>query len=191
MTFKAGDKVECVDNDGYESLLEVGRVYEVVNSDRDFTTIKYNSSSKTYSFYHSRFKLVEEKPMEFKVGDRVVCVNNDGVESLVSVGDCGVVVNQLIGGGSYVEMDNGSVRFLQHSRLKLVNEDKSYLGCLNVYPDKQHLNGGTFRLISQYDKDDVIISIDNMDATIRIPEHRVRLLIKHLEEWLKNRRFDF
>lgn len=209
MTFKAGDKIECVDNDGYESLLEVGRVYEVVNSDRDFTTIKYNSSSKTYSFFHSRFKLVEEKPMEFKAGDRVVCVNNSGVSSFVKIGDCGTVDTVSKSLGLLVRMDDGSLRFFESGRFEILlrekfkvgsrvrcvdnscNEDKSYLGCLTVYPDKQHLNGGDFKLISEYDKDDVIISIDNTYSTIRISEHRVRILIKHLEEWLKTRRFDF
>lgn len=190
MTFKAGDKVKCVDNGSYESLLEVGRIYEVVDSNRDFTTIKYNSCSQTYSFYHFRFELVEEKPMEFKVGDRVACVNNDGVESLINVGDCGVVIGRGVCGYTLKKGD-GNIIFLQNSRLELENEYKSYLGCLNVYPDKQNLSGGSFQLTSEYKKDDVVFTVNSTGASVNIPENSVRLLIKHLEEWLKNRRFDF
>jgi hypothetical protein len=78
MEFKAGDKVVCIDADGSLRRLEKGKIYTVerIKLRKELPTAIYFKDAGG-PWYGVRFVKVEEYEMteQFKVGDKVKCIN--------------------------------------------------------------------------------------------------------------------
>jgi len=80
MSFKAGDKVKCIDNTNVEEYLAIGDAYTVDSLQVDYFLIL--NGYGTTGWYPHRFELIEkEKVMEKqftpKPGDKVICMNGE------------------------------------------------------------------------------------------------------------------
>ena len=84
MSFKAGDKVKCINIEDAEGELTLGNIYTIkwVNERRDLCEIK--ETLKAALWLTDRFELIEKdsgmnKPKEFtpKPGDKIICNNGE------------------------------------------------------------------------------------------------------------------
>lgn len=90
--FKVGDKVKCVDtntidgiNDAH-SRLTLHKVYTIEKEADEDTVVVKDDTGKVHSgFFASRFELVKEEE-EFKAGDVIVCVVDDGYTEQITAG---------------------------------------------------------------------------------------------------------
>ena len=98
--FKVGDKVECM-NDRYDDSFKVGRLYTITDCGPGYVDV--DDCTMGSSYVSNKFKLITPKPQtNFKVGDRVECINNHSTNSL-KVGRS-YTITQC--GRGYVEVDN-------------------------------------------------------------------------------------
>lgn len=87
--FKAGDKVVCVDQPTHEDGIYLGGIYTFKCMREDFPHecwIEENDSSWSMS----RFKLYEEPQQpnkSFQSGDSLRCIDNQGCEGLLNIGE--------------------------------------------------------------------------------------------------------
>jgi transcription antitermination factor NusG len=96
--FKVGDMVKCIDNVGLEDKLKLGKIYEVegVVNDGNSTSIILVGAAGLALFAY-RFKLVDSVDdlkmnyTSFKVGDKVKCINDSGVENKIHQNEIYVV----------------------------------------------------------------------------------------------------
>jgi hypothetical protein len=95
--FKPGDRVICVDNSSVEHALSVNECYMVESADLSWLQLQFKGG-----FLASRFKLAppkeeektmpnKETPPPFKPGDRVICVDNLGLEDVLHSCECYIV----------------------------------------------------------------------------------------------------
>ena len=76
--FKVGDIVKCVDNNGYEQYISVGKKYKVLSITTDGMIMIENDNNKETIYYSYRFELsnsdVSPQPHKFKEGDMVYLI---------------------------------------------------------------------------------------------------------------------
>lgn len=77
--FKVGDVVKCVDNDGFDDRLMIGKEYLVIEADSDNIIIINDDMNKGVCYYSYRFELsdgsdLSPQPPKFKEGDMVYLI---------------------------------------------------------------------------------------------------------------------
>ena len=76
--FKVGDIVKCVDNNGCEQYISVGKKYKVLSITTDGMIMIENDNNKETIYYSYRFELsnsdVSPQPHKFKEGDMVYLI---------------------------------------------------------------------------------------------------------------------
>lgn len=117
--FNIGDKVICTNTIGVNNTLTTGKEYEVLGLAENRITIIMDNGWET-EFHNKRFKLKEHR---FKVGDKVICIDNSGFNNILTIGKeyevLGLVENTI------KIMDNGLCLGFQSGRFKL-KEPKTF-----------------------------------------------------------------
>jgi len=101
--FKVGDMVECINNHP-TSLLRVGKLYTITKVRNRYVEVDNCTLHRRVTCSPDMLRLIVSAPQEsdFKVGDRVECINNHSTNSL-KVGRS-YTITQC--GRRYVEVDN-------------------------------------------------------------------------------------
>jgi co-chaperonin GroES (HSP10) len=85
--FKKGDRVICIANDGWETELEVGEIFTVLDTEGNSIIVEVKNCGCKIKFASDRFELVEKlEPNQksvFKTGDKVICIKADDSKSLI------------------------------------------------------------------------------------------------------------
>jgi plastocyanin len=117
--FKVGDTVRCVRNHHVGYHLVRGQEYKVAETRGSGGCIRVNNGSY-FVFCEDRFELVVPpvpKPVKFKVGDTVRCVNSDGEEFAIAQGANYLILNERDGD---VELVGLNTFWFSSNRFELV-----------------------------------------------------------------------
>ncbi len=138
--FKVGDEVECISLEQWEQRAgcKIGGVYEI----KEVTYPKsFRLKGRDYILQASNFKLVEEKAMEFKVGDRVKIAKGSqyyGADTSHNPEDVVGVIDYSSGDSITVDWPDGHNSYAPED-LELVEEERFDLS--TILPP-QDMEGG-------------------------------------------------